>query len=109
MAVEGIVTIIFGIFASAMNLLGLFMVMIIDSLGALALGSGKSALLAKKLKDYREEASTIDTILTTLGPAIGALFGGIMISYIGFQNTFLIGGVIVFLLGLTSWFCKLKT
>ena len=106
--VEGATTIIFGIFANVLNLFGLFIIMIIDSLGALALGSGKSALLSKKLKNYKEEASTIDTILTTLGPAIGAFIGGIAISYIGFQNTFLISGMIVFLFGIISWFVKIK-
>jgi predicted MFS family arabinose efflux permease len=108
MVAEGAMTIIFGIFANVLNLFGLFIIMIIDSLGALALGSGKSALLSKKLKNYQEEASTIDTVLTTLGPALGAFIGGIAISYIGFQNTFLIGGVAVFLMGAISWFCKLK-
>ncbi|MCK5084927.1 MAG: hypothetical protein KAQ64_04710, partial [Candidatus Pacebacteria bacterium] len=96
------------IFANAMNLLGLFMVMMIDTLGALLLGSGKSALLSKKLKNYQEEASTMDTVITTLGPAIGAFIGGIAISYVGFQYTFLIAGVIVFMMGLTSWFCKFR-
>ena len=108
MVVEGSVTIIFGIFANVMNLFGLFIIMIIDSLGALALGSGKSALFAKKLNSYREEASVMDTVLTTLSPAIGAFIGGIAISYIGFQNTFLIAGIIVFMMGIISWFCRLS-
>ncbi|MCK5475113.1 MAG: MFS transporter [Candidatus Pacebacteria bacterium] len=106
--VEGTATIVFGIFANIMNLFGLFMIMIIDSLGALALGSGKSALLSKKLKNYKEEASTIDTVLTTLGPAIGAFVGGIAISYIGFGNTFLFAGIIVFVMGIASYSFKLN-
>jgi MFS family permease len=108
MAIEGAATIVFGIFANVLSLLGLFIIMIIDSLGALALGSGKSALLSKKLKSYQEEASTIDTVLTTLGPALGAFIGGIAISYIGFQNTFLFAGVIVFIMGLASWFLRMN-
>jgi len=109
MVVEGSATIILGIFANAMNLLGLFMVMMIDTLGALLLGSGKSALLSKKLKNYQEEASTMDTVITTLGPAFGGFVGGIAISYIGFQNTFLFAGIIVFMFGIISWFIKVKT
>ena len=105
--IEGIATIVLGIFASALNLLGFFAVMLIDSLGALMLGSGKSSLLCKKFKNYQEEASTIDTVLTTLGPALGALIGGIAISYVGFQNTFLFAGVIVFLFGVFSRGLKL--
>ncbi|MCK4591976.1 MFS transporter [Candidatus Parcubacteria bacterium] len=108
MTLEGLITIMLGTFASVVNLIGMFFVMVISSLSALTMESGKSALLSKKLKNYQEEASTIDTVITTLGPAIGALFGGIMIFYIGFQNTFLIAGVIVFLLGLISWFYKLN-
>jgi predicted MFS family arabinose efflux permease len=100
---EGIATIILGFLANALNLLGFFAIMLIDSLGALMLGSGKSSLLCKKLKNYQEEASTIDTVLTTLGPALGALIGGIAISYIGFQNTFLFAGAIVFLCGILNW------
>ncbi len=109
MVVEGSTTIILGIFANAMNLLGLFMVMMIDTLGALLLGSGKSALLSKKLKNYQEEASIMDTVITTLGPAFGGFVGGIAISYIGFQNTFLFAGIIVFIFGIISWFIKVKT
>jgi MFS family permease len=97
MTIEGIATVILGFFASVLNLAGFFAVMLIDSLGALMLGSGKSSLLCKKFKNYQEEASTIDTVLATLGPAIGALIGGVAISYVGFQNTFLFAGVIVFL------------
>jgi predicted MFS family arabinose efflux permease len=108
MIVEGLITAVLGIFAGVMNLLGMFMAMMIDSLGALALGSGKSALLSKKFKNYQEEASTVDTVLTTLGTALGALIGGIAISYIGFQNTFLVAGVVVFMLGIISWFLSLR-
>ncbi|MCK5466079.1 hypothetical protein KAI56_01095, partial [Candidatus Parcubacteria bacterium] len=109
MTVEGLITIMFGIFSSVTNLIGMFFVMIISSLSVLIMESGKSALLSKKLKKYQEEASTFDTVLTTLGPALGALIGGVAILYIGFQNTFLFIGVIVFLLGLASWFLKMKT
>ncbi|MCK4892082.1 MAG: MFS transporter, partial [Candidatus Pacebacteria bacterium] len=105
---EGFVTIILGLFASVISLLGLFTIMVFDSLGALSVGSGKSALLSKKLKNYQEEASVFDTILTTLGPAFGALIGGMAILYIGFQNTFLYAGVIVFLLGFVSWFVRVN-
>ncbi len=109
MTSEGLVTIMLGIFASVINLIGMFFVMIISSLSVLTMESGKSALFSKKLKKYQEEASTFDTVLTTLGPALGALIGGVAISYIGFQNTFLFVGIIVFLLGLASWFLKMKT
>ncbi len=102
--VEGLATITIGIFAPLINLLGIFLVMIVDSFGSLSVGSGKSAILARKFKNYKEEASTIDTIMTTLGPALGAFIGGVAISLIGFQFTFLIAGVVVFLMGIIFWF-----
>ena len=103
---EGLTTIAFGILAPIASLPGIFFVMIINSFGALSVGSGKSSILARKLKNYKEEASTIDTIMTTLGPALGAFIGGIAISLIGFQSTFLIAGVIVFLMGMVFWLCR---
>ena len=102
--IEGIVTVILGIFAGALNLLAIFSVMLIDSLGSLAIGSGKSSWLAAKLKNRRKEAATVDTILTTLGPALGGLLGGIVITYIGYQNTFLAGGVAVLFLGAVLYY-----
>jgi len=103
---EGLATIAFGILTPIANLLGIFIVMTVNSFGALSVGSGKSSILARKFKNYKEEASTIDTIITTLGPALGAFIGGIVISLIGFQFTFLIVGVIVFLMGMILWFYK---
>ena len=103
---EGLATIAFGILAPIASLLGIFLVMMVNSFGALSVGSGKSSILAGKLKNYKEEASTIDTIMTTLGPALGAFVGGIAISLIGFQSTFLIAGAIVFLVGMVFWFYR---
>ena len=59
-AIEGMTTVLFGFFAYAVNFFGIFLLFIFNSMGALASGSGKSSLLAKKLQDYKEEASTID-------------------------------------------------
>ena len=104
--VEGLATVAFGILAPITNLLGIFLIMVVDSFGSLSVESGKSAILTRKFKNCKEEASTIDTIMTTLGPALGAFVGGIVISLIGFQFTFLIAGVIVFLVGIIFWFHK---
>ena len=106
--IEGAVTVVLGIFAGALNLLAIFSVMLIDSLGSLAVGSGKSSWLAMKLKNHREEAATLDTILTTLGPALGGLLGGIVITWIGYQNTFLAGGIIILFFGAVLWRMRVK-
>ena len=102
--IEGIITAILGAFASIMNLLVIFLIMLVDSLSSLAIGSGKSSWLAMKLKNRREEAATLDTVLTTLGPALGGLLGGIVIAWIGYQNTFLLGGIIVLFFGVVLFY-----
>ncbi len=97
---EGLAAVVLGAFARTINFLAIFFMMLADSGGALALGSGKSSLLAEKFKNHKEEASTIDTVITTLGPALGGLVGGIAISSFGYQQTFIFAGLIVFFAGL---------
>ena len=46
--IESLATIIIGILAPIINLLGIFLVMMVDSFGSLLVGSGKSAILAGK-------------------------------------------------------------
>ena len=106
--IESLATVVFGILAPIANLLGIFLIMMVDSFGSLLVGSGKSAILTRKFKNCKEEASTIDTIMTTLGPALGAFAGGIAISLIGFQFTFLIAGVVVFLMGIIFFTLSLR-
>lgn len=106
--IEGIAAAVLGIFASVLNLLAMFLIMLVDSLSSLAVGSGKSSLLAVKFKKHREEAATIDTVLSTLGPALGGLLGGVMISRIGYQNTFLAGGLAVLIAGIFLWRYNIK-
>jgi len=101
-ATEGAAAIILGSFYSVLGVGALFVLNILDAMGALALGSGKSAFFAKKLKDFQQEASTIDSIMTTLGPALGGLLGGIAVSIWGYQKTFLLAGVVVFAMGIYS-------
>lgn len=107
-ALEGIVSITLGVFYSALGIGALFALNILDSMGSLALGSGKSAFFAKRLEGFREEASTIDSIMTTLGPALGGLLGGIAVSAWGYQKTFLLAGVVVFVMGVYSLFLKFE-
>ncbi len=92
---DGIIFIIIGFLSNFLNIVFLFILLLIDSLAGLMAGSGKSGMIAKKFVKFKEEASTIDTILVTLGPGIGSLIGGIVISQIGFGTTFLLGGITV--------------
>jgi MFS family permease len=101
---EGLTAVCFGTFYSALSYGAVFALNILDSMGELALGSGKSAFFSKKLKGYKEEASTLDSIMTTLGPALGGLLGGLAVATWGYQTTFLLAGIIVFLVGAYSFF-----
>ncbi|MBU4098543.1 hypothetical protein KJ980_02730, partial [Patescibacteria group bacterium] len=81
--------------SNLLNIIFLFILLLIDALAGLMAGSGKSGMIAQKFAKFKEEASTIDTVLVTLGPGIGSLIGGIVITQIGFPATFLFGGLIV--------------
>jgi MFS family permease len=105
---EGFTAVIFGIFYSALSHGAIFILNILDSMGELAMGSGKSAFFAKKLENFKQEASTIDSVMTTLGPALGGIVGGISVSVLGYQKTFLIAGAIVTLMGLYSFFMNFE-
>lgn len=92
----GAVFAIIGLWANFLNMIYLFALLLIDAVSGLMAGSGKSGLIANKFGKFKKEASTIDTILVTLGPALGGILGGFAIAAIGFNNTFLLGGMIVF-------------
>jgi len=102
---EGLVSIFLGVFSPILNFFGILAALIADSFGVLMADTGKSSFLSKKLQDHCEEASTIDTIISTLFPALGSLAGGILISFFGYQNTFMAAGLIVFISGSISFLC----
>lgn len=98
---DGIIFIIIGLWSSFLNLVQVFLLLLVDTIAGLMVGSGKSGMMAKKFAKFKEEASTIDTIIIAFGPAIGGIVGGIAISKIGFGATFLWSGVIVLLLSVS--------
>lgn len=100
---SGIIFIIIGLWSNFLNYIGMFALVLIDQIAGLMAGSGKSGMMAKKFEKFKEEASTIDTMIVALGPAVGGIAGGIIISYVGYQNTFMYMGLIVFFLGLISF------
>ncbi|MFA7169514.1 MAG: MFS transporter [Candidatus Paceibacterota bacterium] len=102
MIIEGAVSVALGAFYLFLSVGAIFILNILDSMGALALGSGKSAFFAKKLENFKEEASTIDSIMTTLGPALGGFLGGAAVSVLGYQKTFTLAGAVVFAMGVYS-------
>ncbi|MBU4141668.1 MFS transporter [Patescibacteria group bacterium] len=100
---DGIIFIIIGLWSNFINLTGVFALLLVDSIAGLMVGSGKSGMMAKKFAEFKEEASTIDTIIVTLGPAIGGIIGGIAISKIGFGATFFWGGLTVLIFAFAFW------
>lgn len=105
---DGIIFILISIWSSFLSSIGMFTLLLVDSIAGLMVGSGKSGMMAKKFAKYKEEASTIDTVIVTLGPALGGILGGVVISYIGYQYTFLIMGLIVAILGIFFLFHNFK-
>jgi MFS family permease len=97
---DAIIFIIIGLFSSVLNLIQVFLLLLTDTVAGLMAGSGKSGMMAEKFAKFKEEASTIDTVIITLAPALGGIIGGLVISQIGFSLTFLFGGVIVLIFSL---------
>lgn len=98
--ISGVIFIIIGLWSNFLNLIQIFMFILFDTVAELMNGSGKSSMLAQKFAKFKEEASTIDTILLTVGSALGSIIGGIVISQIGFNATFLFGGLTVLIFSL---------
>jgi MFS family permease len=107
-ALEGATAIAFGALHGALSYGAIFALNILDSMGELASSSGKSAFFAKKLENFKQEASAIDSIMTTLGPALGGLIGGLAVSVLGYRETFLIAGILVFTMGVYSMFFRFR-
>ncbi len=107
-AAEGLAAAVLGVFYSALSLGAIFLLNVLDSMGALVMGAGKSAFFAKKLDQYKEEASTIDSVLTTLGPAVGGFVGGIGIACWGYRMTFALAGALVLVMGVYSFLLRFE-
>lgn len=103
---DGIIFIIIGLWLNILNLIQVFFLLLADAAAGLMIGSGKSGFLAAKFSRFKEEASTIDTVLVVFGSALGGIIGGALISTIGFNSTFLLGGIAI--LFLAFWFLIMK-
>ncbi len=101
---SAIIFIIIGLWSNFLNLIQIFISILFDTVAELMNGSGKSSMLAQKFAKFKEEASTIDTVLLTVGSALGSIIGGIAISQIGFNATFLFGGLTVLIFSLIFYF-----
>jgi MFS family permease len=93
--ITGIFSIALGGLGALANFSTIFMAKFGQSIGGIMAGSGRSGFLSKKLKEYPEQASAIDTIFSPLGIAIGSLISGLIIGFLGFNNLFILGGIFV--------------
>lgn len=107
-ALSGIIFIIIGLWSNFLNLIWIFSLILFDTIAEVMDGSGKSGMMAEKFAKFKEEASTLDTILITVGPALGSIIGGVTISRIGFNATFLIGGLTVLIFSLMFYVMRIR-
>jgi MFS family permease len=94
-AITGISSIILGALGIFSNFWTIFLIKFGQSIGGLMSGSGRSGLLSKKIKEYPEEASALDTVFSPLGIAMGSLISGLVIGFLGFNLLFIAGGIFV--------------
>ncbi len=97
--IVGISTALLGGLSGIMNFYSAFIIMLGQNIGGLMTGSGRSGLLATKLRKYPEESAAVDTIFSPLSTAFGALMGGLIISILGYPLIFLVGGILIFFVG----------
>ncbi|MFA5714288.1 MAG: MFS transporter [Candidatus Paceibacterota bacterium] len=98
--IVGTFSILLGALSSLLNFYLIFIIMLGKNIGGLITGSGRSGLLATKLKKYPEESAAVDTIFSPLSTALGALIGGLIIIPLGYPLIFLISGIIILSSGL---------
>lgn len=91
----GIFSMLFGIFLPLLNFASVFLLDFARGASSFICNSGRSALLAKNLKDNPQEAGVLDTMFSPLGIALGAIVAGFLIGPLGYQWLFLLSGFFV--------------
>lgn len=98
----GFSTVLFGLYAGTIGLLGIFILMELQEFGSFITNSARSGFLSKLFSSSPKEAGAIDTIFSSLGIALGSLTGGLLVGYLGYSMVFIIGGIIVLFLSLIT-------
>ncbi|MFA6252531.1 MAG: MFS transporter [Candidatus Paceibacterota bacterium] len=96
----GICAVLLGIISNALNYISIFILIIVGNIGSLIASSGRSGLMAIKLKKNPNESAAIDTIFSPLSTAIGALLGGFLIQSFGYSFLFILFGIVIFVLSI---------
>ncbi|MEK7557391.1 MAG: MFS transporter [Patescibacteria group bacterium] len=85
---------VFGILSHRLEFVGILTLAALRGAGALSANSGRSAFLSRSSKTS-EPAAVIDTMLSPLGTAFGALAGGYLLTQVDFGSLFTQAGALV--------------
>lgn len=94
--IVGVFSMLLGALSNLLNSVYMFFIMLGDNIGGLMVSSGRSGLMATKLKEYPKESAAIDTVFSPFATAFGALFGGLLVSAFGYPIIFIGLGAIIF-------------
>jgi MFS family permease len=86
--------------ASLVGFLGILIFMEIGEFGSFLSNSARSGFVAKAFSSYPHGSAVLDTVFSPFGVALGSLFGGLLIAYIGYGEIFILGGFLILLLAL---------
>ncbi|MDD5569091.1 MAG: hypothetical protein PHG23_01595, partial [Candidatus Pacebacteria bacterium] len=100
--IAGLFSVALGVLSGVLNSFLMFIVMMGQNIGGLISGSGRSGLLATRLKKYPRESAATDTIFSPFATAFGALFGGLIISALGYPAIFIGLGLLILVFGLAG-------
>ncbi len=87
--------VILGGLSMFLNFYSLFLLMTVQSIGGLMVGSGRSALMTTKLKEYPQESAAVDSIFSPFSTAVGGLIGGLVIVLFGYPLIFIFSGAVI--------------
>jgi predicted MFS family arabinose efflux permease len=88
-------TVAFGFLMPVLSYASAFLIEFGRGVGGFLAGTGRSALLAKEMKNRPSEGGALDTIFSPLSIALGSFIGGYAITWLGYQWLFLISGAAV--------------
>lgn len=104
--IAGFSTVMFGVFLPFLSYIGAFFLELARGVGGFFATTGRSALLAKELKNRPAEGAALDTVFSPLGIAVAALFGGWMIEDLGYRWLLFTAGTLVLAASFAVWLSK---
>lgn len=87
--------IVFGLLARRLEFVGVLALALVRGAGGLMTSAGRSGHLSRAFRTQSEPAAVVDTMLSPLGTALGALLGGFLLLRIDFGSLFTQAGILV--------------